>query len=104
MPQHYRVAGISFEHMHMGDNLAMAYAHPQCKVVGICDSERGRMSAAQQMCQLTDEQVFTDWLSCIEAVRPDFLSSNGRSCVMDRSTGSIRNSNHVGKAICGLFG
>jgi predicted dehydrogenase len=73
MPQHYRVAGISFEHMHMGDNLAMAYAHPQCKVVGICDSERGRMSAAQQMCQLTDEQVFTDWLSCIEAVRPDFL-------------------------------
>lgn len=69
----FRVAGISFEHMHMGDNLRMAQEHPQCEVVGICDPEPARMLDAQVALKLFDSQTFTDWQTCIESTRPDFL-------------------------------
>ena len=32
-----RVAGINFDHMHMGDLLRMAFDHPQAEIVGVCD-------------------------------------------------------------------
>ncbi len=41
----YRVAGISFEHMHMGDNLQMVAQHPDCELVGVCDAVPERMQA-----------------------------------------------------------
>lgn len=73
MKQHYRVAGISFEHMHMGDNLRMASTHPNCEVVGICDADRSRMLDAQSALGLDDNQLFGDWQHCIEASKPDWL-------------------------------
>lgn len=73
MKQHFRVAGISFEHMHMGDNLQMAMQHPQCLVVAICDTHRSRLLDAQRELELNDAQLFHDWMTCIEASRPDFL-------------------------------
>ena len=36
-----RVAGINFDHMHMGDLLRMAFDHPQAEIVGICDETSG---------------------------------------------------------------
>ena len=42
----YRVAGINFAHMHMGDNLRMAFAHDQVEIVGICDEDPARMQQA----------------------------------------------------------
>jgi len=71
--QHYRVVGISFEHMHMGDNLRMAAEHPECEVVGICDAELGRMRAAQAALGLRDDQLFSEWQHCIEASQPDWI-------------------------------
>lgn len=73
MKQHYRVAGISFEHMHMGDNLRMVARHPQCEVVGLCDANRSRMLDAQADLGLRDDQLFADWQHCIEAAKPDWL-------------------------------
>ncbi len=73
MTSRYRVAGISFEHMHMGDNLKMASQHPQCEVVAICDAEPSRMLDAQVGLQLFDSQLFTDWMECVESSRPDFI-------------------------------
>src|SRR5438045_2250965 len=35
----WRIAGINFDHMHMGDNLRMAYEHPNVESVGICDEQ-----------------------------------------------------------------
>ncbi|WP_145074837.1 Gfo/Idh/MocA family protein [Aureliella helgolandensis] len=69
----YRIAGISFEHMHMGDNLRTAAAHPECQVVGICDAEPRRMLAAQRDLELPDSAVFNDWTQCIEQCKPDIL-------------------------------
>jgi len=32
-----RVAGINFDHFHMGDLLRMVANHPEAEIVGICD-------------------------------------------------------------------
>ncbi len=69
----YRVAGISFEHMHMGDNLQMVAQHPDCEIVGICDSHPERMQDVIAAHGLPADQVFTDWQACIERSRPDFI-------------------------------
>jgi predicted dehydrogenase len=71
--QHFRVAGISFEHMHMGDNLRMAAEHPACEVVGLCDVDRTRMLDAQRELALADDRLYVDWQHCIEESRPDLL-------------------------------
>ncbi len=73
MTAHYRVVGISFEHMHMGDNLKMAVEHPQCQVVGICDSQPERMQRAIAAFGLGVNQVFTDWQHCIDQAQPDLI-------------------------------
>ena len=37
-----KIAGINFDHMHMGDNLRMAYEHPEAEIVAICDENPAR--------------------------------------------------------------
>ncbi len=69
----FRVAGISFEHMHMGDNLRWAASHPTCEIVGICDHHRERMSDAISDLAIAGDKVFTDWQHCIDSSRPDWL-------------------------------
>lgn len=69
----YRVVGISFEHMHMGDNLRMVHQHPACEIVGICDPDHAAMQDAIANFGLTSSQVFLDWRKCVEATRPDFV-------------------------------
>ncbi len=69
----YRVAGISFEHMHMGDNLQMVAQHPDCELVGVCDAVPERMQAVIAEHRLQPDQVFTDWQHCIERARPDLI-------------------------------
>jgi predicted dehydrogenase len=68
-----RVAGISFEHMHMGDNLRMAQDHPQCEIVAICDSQLERMHSATLDLGLWSHQVFTDWQRCVAETKPDLI-------------------------------
>ncbi|MFO1065015.1 MAG: Gfo/Idh/MocA family oxidoreductase [Pirellulales bacterium] len=69
----YRVVGISFEHMHMGDNLRMAAEHPQCEVVGVCDASPERMQRVIADLSLQGDAVFTDWQRCIDQARPDLI-------------------------------
>ena len=73
MKKRYRVAGVSFEHMHMGDNLRMAAEHPDCEVVGVCDVDRSRMLDVQRELGLADRQLYADWQHCIEECQPDLL-------------------------------
>ena len=42
----FRVAGINFDHMHMGDLLRQVHDHPGAEISGICDADRGRMAGA----------------------------------------------------------
>ncbi len=69
----WRIAGINFDHFHMGDNLRFAFTHPECEIVGICDEDPRRMADAIRQFGLTEQQVFTDYRRCLEATRPDIV-------------------------------
>jgi len=69
----WRVAGISFEHFHMGDLLRMAFEHPHAEIVGICDEQPARMQSAIRNFSLAPERVFTDYRACLEKSKPDLV-------------------------------
>jgi predicted dehydrogenase len=68
-----KIAGINFDHMHMGDNLRMAFEHPDAEIVGICDAQPERMQAAARSFQIPYDRVFTDYRACLEQTRPDIV-------------------------------
>jgi predicted dehydrogenase len=69
----WRVAGINFDHMHMGDLLRMASEHPEAEIVGICDEQPGRMDAVRQKLTIAGDRVFTDERECVERTKPDVV-------------------------------
>ncbi len=69
----WKIAGINFDHFHMGDNLRFAFDHPACEIVGICDEQPQRMVDAIQNFSIADERVFTDYRQCLETTRPDIV-------------------------------
>ncbi len=69
----YKVAGINFDHMHMGDNLRMAFEHPDVEIVGVCDEQPDRMEAVIANFGLRPDQVYTDYRRCLEETRPDLV-------------------------------
>jgi len=69
----WRVAGICFDHMHMGDNLRMAFDHPGCEIVGICDENRERMADSIRNFDIPEDRVFTDYQRCIEQTEPNLI-------------------------------
>jgi glucose-fructose oxidoreductase len=69
----YRIAGINFDHMHMGDNLRMAFEHPDAEIVAICDEEPQRMESAKKNFKISDDRVFTDYRACLDKTKPDIV-------------------------------
>ncbi|MGA2479958.1 MAG: Gfo/Idh/MocA family oxidoreductase [Spirochaetia bacterium] len=69
----WRIAGINFDHDHMGDNLRMAFNHPGAEIVGICHEEPRRMERAAANFSLPPEKIFIDYRACIEKTRPDIV-------------------------------
>lgn len=67
----WRVVGINFDHMHMGDLLRFVAEHPGAEIVGICDGNPQRMAAAIDNFGLRPDQVFTDVDACLSATKPD---------------------------------
>ena len=68
-----RVAGINFDHFHMGDLLREVFDHPRADIVGISDLQPERMQDAKQQFGLSDNQVFTDYRACLEQTKPDMV-------------------------------
>jgi predicted dehydrogenase len=68
-----RIAGINFDHFHMGDLLRMAHDHPDAELVAICDADPERMSGAIQNFSLRNDQVFIDPDTCLEETKPDLV-------------------------------
>ena len=66
----FRIAGISFDHMHMGDLLRMASEHPEAEICGLYDPDRAKMQAAVEAFGVPEERVFTDLDACL-ATGPD---------------------------------
>jgi predicted dehydrogenase len=63
----FRVVGISFDHMHMGDLLRMVHEHPDAEIAGIYDPDRAKMQAAIDAFDLPEDRVFTDFDACMAA-------------------------------------
>jgi len=63
----FRIVGISFDHMHMGDLLRMVQDHPEAEIAAIYDPDRARMQGAVEAFGLREAAVFTDFDACMEA-------------------------------------
>ncbi len=69
----WRIVGINFDHMHMGDLLRLAHEHPNAEIAGVCDEERSRMAGAIANFAIPHDRVFTDHEACLEATKPDLV-------------------------------
>ena len=69
----WKIAGINFDHFHMGDNLRFAFDHPSCEIVGLCDEQPQRMADAARDFQVPSDRLFTDYRQCLETTRPDIV-------------------------------
>ena len=73
MNKTWRIAGINFDHMHMGDLLRRVFEHPDAEIVGVCDETPARMEMAVHNFNIPRERVFTDWRECMEKSKPDLV-------------------------------
>ncbi len=73
MTKRWKVAGINFSHMHMGDLLRNVLDHPEAEIVGVCDEQRDSMTAAIDALKIDSSKVFTDYKECMESTRPDLV-------------------------------
>ena len=69
----WRIAGINFDHFHMGDLLRMAHDHPHAEIVGISDEIPGRMEESVRKLAIPRDRTFTDYRACLERTRPDVV-------------------------------
>ena len=68
-----RIAGINFDHMHMGDLLREVHEHHEAEIVGICDARPEKMQAAIGHFGIAEHRVFTDVAALMAAARPDIV-------------------------------
>ena len=73
MEKRWKIAGIDFEHFHMGDNLRMAHEHPAVDIVGICDDSRERMEWGIKNFSIPEERIYSDFKACMEQTKPDIV-------------------------------
>ena len=69
----WKIAGINFDHFHMGDLLRYSREHPHAQVVAISDEQPARMEEAVRKGLVTREQAFTDYRECMERTKPDVV-------------------------------
>ena len=67
----WRIAGINFDHMHIGDLLRLAHEHPDAEIVGVADETPGRMEAVADRFGVPAARRYSDFRRCIEETRPD---------------------------------
>jgi len=69
----WRVAGINFAHLHMGDNLRKVFEHPNCEIVGISHDSAEEMQDSIASFSIPAERVFSDYRKCLEETKPDLV-------------------------------
>ncbi len=69
----WRVAGINFDHFHMGDLLRMVQDHPDAEVVGIADEDASRLQVTARELGLPADRVYSDIERCLLETRPDLV-------------------------------
>ncbi|RUM24156.1 gfo/Idh/MocA family oxidoreductase [Rhizobium vallis] len=66
-----RVAGISFDHMHMGDLLRLVHGNADTEIVGIFDPDRNKMVSAIENFSISEDRIFADFDACMKEAKPD---------------------------------
>lgn len=61
----FRVVGISFDHMHMGDLLRMVAEHPDAEIAALYDPDLARMQGAAEAFNVPEAALFTDFDDCM---------------------------------------
>ena len=69
----WKIAGINFDHMHIGDLLRLVFEHPLAEIVGICDEDPARMEDVATNFHIPQERQFTDYRQCLEQTQPDIV-------------------------------
>jgi len=73
MTKRWKIAGINFDHMHMGDLLRLVHEHPDAEIVGLADETPARMEPAAQRFGIAATAQFTDLHQCIDETKPDVV-------------------------------
>ena len=68
-----RVAGINFDHFHMGDLLRMVHDHPEAEIVAICDEQPERMEDARSQFGIPSNRVYSSIEPCLVETQPDLV-------------------------------
>ncbi|MEM7694153.1 MAG: Gfo/Idh/MocA family oxidoreductase [Pseudomonadota bacterium] len=63
----FKIVGISFDHMHMGDLLQMVADHPDAEIAAIFDPSREAMETAIESHAVPETRVFTDFDAAMAA-------------------------------------
>ena len=71
MSDRMKVAGINFDHFHIGDLLRMAHEDDAVEIVGICDEEPARMANAIQNFNISEDRVHTQPKTLFQATEVD---------------------------------
>jgi len=67
----YRIVGISFDHMHMGDLLRAVAEHPDAEIAGLYDPDRAKMAQAIANFAVPEDRVFIELETCLTRTRAD---------------------------------
>jgi glucose-fructose oxidoreductase len=73
MSKTWRIAGINFDHMHMGDLLRYAAEDPRIEISGVSDEQPERMEMSVRNFNIPRDRVFTDYRQCLEKAKPDLV-------------------------------
>jgi glucose-fructose oxidoreductase len=63
----FRIVGISFDHMHMGDLLRLVHAHPEAEIAGLYDPDLAKMQSVAAPFEVAPDRFFTDFDACMAA-------------------------------------
>ena len=69
----WKIAGINFDHQHMGDLLRLVSEHPQAEIVGVSHEDRARMQSTIDALSISEDIVYTDYKNCLEETKPDIV-------------------------------
>lgn len=73
MMKTWKIVGINFDHMHMGDLLRKVFEHPNAEIAAVCDEDPARMESAIKNFNIPADRVYTDYRKCLETVKPDIV-------------------------------
>lgn len=69
----WRVAGVNFDHFHMGDLLRRAHEHPHAEIVAICDEQPARMEESARNFSIPSNRVYSAIEPCLVETKPDLV-------------------------------